>query len=1022
MHEDVHDFLYARHASAREALMPQRVLDELPRQSTRGVLRWMQRIYHLESPSKEARFVEHLLGCQSLQFYDRVMAIDVLREESHPRPEAIAVLVGALSDQAYCSYFFRDLRDPRWLPLLRSARLFSFGSPGTQDPRLLLEATGYMVAVASHCPSDVLAVLPDLTDGGELVRLNGIRALLELPPSVAVQAAPTLVEWLGEGGDVLWIREAQKLMTRLAESGVSGTALDLLGALTRLAPAPPPGTDEHRRFGLHGAKPLHDEYWVKQMLAEDVPAIAELDPWPVLELLEARLTEALTLHAGNPLQPGPTESSALWRPQMAAAAGEHLVQDYQDALLDAIVGLVIPLAKQGAARELLARYLDHRYAIFRRLALHVLTTSSTQYSDLVDELFAQPGLVLMPDAEFESVRLWQTACSEMSDSTEHHFISKLLEMAAAKESERRARLWLWACRDSGLSVEAVATLDRLIATYGEPSLEPLITFSGLVRYTSPVSQEALATKTVSEVVSLLEQPFEDIERATPTSDIWQPHSRIELARTFAGDVARRPGEYAAQIALFEASGLSSEVLYYLLSGFEEAWSQGTDFSWAPVLGLCTHLASRAEADIQRQRCREGQGQPGILFEGVHAKIAGLLEKAYESDSHAVPDTHDSAAKEILFQLLTHPDPEPGEESEAGLDSATTSLNVVRGRAMHALVRYALHRARALPPDRDEDGSIDRPPRLEHDVRTALEDRLRNDPSPAVHAVFGMYLPQLCYLDRDWILGHHDVVFDRSNLALWRAAWHSFVSFNQAHKDLYSELAGDYRLAVEDLATPGEKRAGLERADDRLATHIASAYWFGWDDLESEGSLVRLFLERAPAELRGRFDAFLRTGLQNPEVGVDSESWVRLRSLWRARLAVAAGKPQREAAPEVLAFTGWLGSVPEDLGGLRDLVAGLVPYLGDETAVLHTTEVVEYLSEQSPGYAGQAVELLIEVLNASRRRVSLWRRQIRPILEAAVRSGDERTQQLGVDAVNLLGEMGEYEYRDLLDVTTGQGSP
>ena len=42
-------------------------------------------------------------------------------------------------------------------------------------------------------------------------------------------------------------------------------------------------------------------------------------------------------------------------------------------------------------------------------------------------------------------------------------------------------------------------------------------------------------------------------------------------------------------------------------------------------------------------------------------------------------------------------------------------------------------------------------------------------------------------------------------------------------------------------------------------------------------------------------------------------------------------------------------------------------------------------------------------------------ETRAVLEAAMRSGDEEARSCAEVAINLLGERGQYEYRDLLEI-------
>lgn len=951
-------------------------------------------------------------------FYDRADFIDQIVAAGVPSVgDAFALFLTVDSRPELEPYLFSRPLSAEWLPLLRQVGLLQRPpAPVQVDEGFyhlpVWQAARYLERIASERPQEVAEIAARLKTDNARVHMSLIGAALTMPGPQAARVAKAAVSWLkGRFSDMI-VRDSIRLASYLAEKGEGDAALALFAALTELAPPPEKDDRGRRRFELRGATPRHDEYWVQRMLAEDVPMLAAADPWPVLTLLAKRLTEALAQDETGLDWGDPRTSSIHWRGRIDLTGAESPSPDFRDALLDALRKLLDEVAAQGTAGEVLSRYLRQEYALFRRLALYILSRHSTVYPVLVEEALGDPDLVLGLDARFEGFQLWKAACSRLSRDTREAVCAKLAAMAADSHGERVVVLWLQAARDSGLPPDTQALLDRLMAEHGEQRNEPAITFGGFVRLTSPVSGEQFAAMTVGEVADLLRQPFSDLERPYVGSDSHLLHSQIEFARVFAGDVARRPREYSGQLAPFLGGDMGPEYLYHLLAGFVAAWDQGTDLDWGPILDFCAQLLARAELDIERQR--SSGGHPDIRFESVHGEIARLLEEAYKKDEHSLPDVHDGSAKRILFALLKHPDPSLESDDDSGFDAATASLNVVRGKALHALVRYALHRARTVTHPTDDGIAGSGAPKLEPDVRAALEDRLGNDPSPAVRAVFGMFFPQLCDLDRDWAVAKRDCVFERSNPALWRAAWRGFVSFSQAYQRLYPLLREHYGFAVADLATAGEQRMDSERADERLATHIATAYWLGWDDLKSDDSPVKLFFDSASPSLRGHAIAFLRSGLQNAGLNRESEEWERLKELWQSRLdAASRGGPPAPADDEMMAFTGWLQFVPENLAGLYDLVRQLLPFLGSGSRVVHATEVIEYLERQSPAYPTLATALLMEVLKTSRHSAGLSSAHIRPILEVAMTSGDNEAIERGIEAINLLGEMGRYEYRDLL---------
>ncbi|MHB0878570.1 MAG: hypothetical protein ACYC5O_21235 [Anaerolineae bacterium] len=1013
-HEDIQDYLYAWDAAIVRALMPEEVVAELPPQSRRGVLRWMQRIYHRESPEREARFVRELLKCDRLPFYDRAIALDVLREQMDPHPQVIPNLLACLKQVGYSRYFFRELDNPAWLRLLVEAGVFARVPTQQRDPDPLMDMVGFLNRVGPSAERSVVAAAEQLVSRDDYVLLEMTQAILTLSATSAVAAVPSVLRWLAECRADLWIDEVRKLLLMVLQAGHAQEALQLLAALTELAPLLEASDQERGYSEIRGPAPRHDEHGVLQVLADAVPAVAATDPTSVVGLLECRLCEALARDCAGPRWADPRQYSFHWRQNVGPAAGERASRCLRDALFDALRDVLLHLAERGEDRATLDRYLRHEYSVFRRLSLHILALNTSAYADLVEWALAQAGAFPDSDSGGELFMLWQAACGTISAGVRSGVLDWLVALAEDEDSERRVLGWLWVARDHGLPPDHTALLARLVARYGEPAPYHPLPYGEAVWLTSPIPAEQLATMPVPEIAEILLRPFSEIERLATTAEtpaIASPYSSLSLAHAVQADVAQRPSEYTRHASLFLADAMPSRYVLFLLIGWAQAWEQGAEFDWAPVLALCEGLLARAAGDLKREKCLVPR--PETRIAEVHCRIAGLLQAGYEHDQQSLPDVHDARARQMLLDLLEHEDPLPGSDGAWEGDAAAESLNVVRGKALHALVRFALHRARTAPGPASEQEAGMGTSRIEPDVREAFADRLRNDPSPAVRAVFGMCFPQLCYLDHDWAFASRSLIFDQGNRVLWRAAWRSFVSFNGAYHDLYDLLRSHYRLAIADLATPGEQLAGLERADEALAAHLAMVYWFGWDSLESDDSLVRLLFQEAGADLRSHATLVLRSALEEARPGPTDSRWIRMRALWVSRLAALGPTAPDDTRAEAVAYTSWLEFAPEGLDNLEGLIRGTIPFLTGDTRWLHSSEIPEYLQRQAQAFPALATELLISLLSTTKHGPGLWHKHIRPILETAMASNDDKAKLLAVDTINLLGEMGDYRYRDLL---------
>ena len=110
----------------------------------------------------------------------------------------------------------------------------------------------------------------------------------------------------------------------------------------------------------------------------------------------------------------------------------------------------------------------------------------------------------------------------------------------------------------------------------------------------------------------------------------------------------------------------------------------------------------------------------------------------------------SQGGKTLCHWISHTTTE--DDKSTGFDPFTKSLNCVRGVAMHGIIHYSLYLVRQktkLENKKSPKGF------LETEVIKILDDRLdkTKERSLAVHSVYGAYIPQIHFLDRDW-LGRH----------------------------------------------------------------------------------------------------------------------------------------------------------------------------------------------------------------------------------------------------------------------------
>ena len=206
----------------------------------------------------------------------------------------------------------------------------------------------------------------------------------------------------------------------------------------------------------------------------------------------------------------------------------------------------------------------------------------------------------------------------------------------------------------------------------------------------------------------------------------------------------------------------------------------------------------------------------------------------------------------------------------------------------------------------------------------------------------------------------------------------------------------------------------EQPGNSLAVHVVTAYLRGLEDWTDERSLLKLFYEKAQSRFRKHATWFLWRVLEEKAPSKDDDLWARLRALWKTRVDTAAESDDPSAFDEELSeFTLWLGSVPEGLDTLEPLVRPLIPHL---RIGIEGRELIEYLAKEAQDHPALAAELLLELLTKVVDRLVLIGTEdaVRQLLSTAMASGDRGARSRAATLINLLGERGDYRYRDLLN--------
>jgi hypothetical protein len=277
-----------------------------------------------------------------------------------------------------------------------------------------------------------------------------------------------------------------------------------------------------------------------------------------------------------------------------------------------------------------------------------------------------------------------------------------------------------------------------------------------------------------------------------------------------------------------------------------------------------------------------------------------------------------------------------------------------------------------------------------------------EPSRAVRAVFGQYLPHLLYLDREWTEANLANIFssEKGQDVYRDAAWSAYVRYAIFDPETIKLLWPQFRRAINELPVEASERLGDDGT--RLSEYIAQIYLADLDD--PNYSLVDLFFERASPPHRTHCIRNLGITLRR---GVLDEQRGSARQLWGRRLDALA-----DGDPELQEYGWWFSAQPADEDALDLLARTLEKSGGSIDNMKEVLAAVAPLSEAHPDSAIRVLDLM--VAGSEWHMLDYARDDIRRVLEGVFAGGESAQRGAARNFIHSLGEKGVHGMQDLLD--------
>lgn len=804
-----------------------------------------------------------------------------------PRPETVEKAIAEISKSAAnYRYFFERLNSPSWLgPLAEKGRFRTPPDKIEVDGGVMFPVwpeSQYLARMAKipEAQAQVLQIVGSIPETDNIrVHADLLDVALALPAASAALLVDRVSRWVQSLFDSMVSYHIGDLIAHLANGGQAQAALRLANAAFAVTPAAPLN-NEHEWAPSPEPRAYLDDWNYEEALKKAIPALIAADGRHTFAMLCNLLDRAVTLSRRTGDTTG-QDYSYIWH---TAIEQDEQPPRLRNTLISTVRNAAETIIQQDQAElpAVLAELRTHRWPVFKRIELHLLghfaSIAAGEIATLTPEVAAVDGAT-----RHEAARLLRTAFRQLSVATQEDIL-RFIDAGPAEEDVRR---WLqfinrkaapeeiaqfgtaWRANRFALFADQVpaAWRDRVMAVLaaaGTPrALDEVETEGGWVGPTSPKSVGDLVQMGPAAVIEFLrtwEAPrghFVD----TPEG----------LGRVLGEIIGRNPTGYAEHAAAFKA--LDPTFVRFFFSGLETAIKEHRAFDWQPVLALAQWVITQPR-DIPGRK--KAIMEADESWEWTRGAIANLLEnglnqrEAQPNQPAQVPIQFTERERVwAVIEPLTHdPGPTPDHEQRFGgdnMDPPTLAINSVRGKAMNAMVAYALWVRHEL--DRLSErapATLDVMP----EVRQVLEDHLdvAGEPSLAIRSTYGRYFPWLHLIDPAWAQAAVPRIFPADEaLAAYRdAAWNAYLMFCRPYDALLPVLEHEYLQAVRALASQRQSKKHVHSHNERLTEHVMVFFWR--EKLTLDGELLTTFFQRAPDELRGHAINYLGRFLaETPDV-------------------------------------------------------------------------------------------------------------------------------------------------------------
>lgn len=529
------------------------------------------------------------------------------------------------------------------------------------------------------------------------------------------------------------------------------------------------GTSYHER------EPLIETYWLESLLRKHSQGMIKLSGIDGLKLVIGIIKQVIL------------EDKSSFNNVWIATIEAHPQNSFPDRYDNQIVSFTRDLLEDLNAIEIksyIKSFLKQKFPLFKRLALHTMNQKYDELKDVFWEWF-NAGITVNTTFRHELYKFLEDRSKQFTEE-EFSAVIKWIESLKypkynaeetpeqlEKYTAYRKKEWLLCLKQHNKKAqELYEKYDAINPSEIEHAGFDMWS-SGFTRVgnRSPIENvDVFCTKSVDDIVIYIKTFNPSTvkkEKFTSDGDLVEG-----LANDLASCIKKNPQKFSNKIEIFH--DLHFIYKYHLVYGFVNGWKDKQKFDWEKLFDFILKELNDDFFQSEEQYAKWLRGE-----------IANLIEYGTKDDKNAFGKEHLPKAKEILFRLLHNKEDEKDEQNN---NLGIHVLNSINGKALHALINYALRYGRL---------NSTKQIKWEDDVKAFFTYELMQNTiySKSIFTILGHYLPHLSFLDKQWVDDNFNCIFPIENDSLWEISITGYFGYaTTVYTDIYEQFKKHQHIA------------------------------------------------------------------------------------------------------------------------------------------------------------------------------------------------------------------------------------